>query len=608
MSDCAKKLPLRADVPPEDRWNLDPLFADDPAWEEALAAFEAAAPDIEPFKGTLGRSPARLCEGLDWYQDMNRRGSRLAYYAHLRVSEDVGDSGALARMARLQSVTTAFRARAAFWEPEIQAIPDATMAEWLAGPELAFYRLHLEEILRHKPHILSAAEERLLAMQSDFGQTARNGFAALTDVDMDFGEIETDEGLQPLTQGTIVSFMQHPDRALRRTAYHQFLAEYAAHRHTLASLYNGSVQLDVFRARARKHPSALEASLFNDRVPAAVYHQLIAAVRAGLPAVHRYFELRRRVLELDEIRIYDLRAPLVPDVRTRYSYDDAVAVVAEAVRPLGADYAATLEAGLRNGWVDRYENKGKKSGAFCAGPYDADPFILMNYKETVLNDVFTLAHEAGHAMHAWYSRRHQAYPYFYCSIFVAEVASTFNEHLVARHLMAATDDPALRAYLVNKQIDDLINTVFRQAMFAEYEQIAHAMVERNEPLTVDSLSTVYADLLNAYYGPEVRLEEHSPLEGLRIPHLYSAFYVYKYATGMAAAYGLYRQVITGGPAELERYLGFLKSGGSAYPLEQLQAAGVDMTSPEPVQATLDHFSGLVDELDQLLTAVPATAG
>ena len=592
----ASSTPLRSEVPRGDCWDLSKLFADDAAWEIGLKEYEARGPAMEPFKGTLRTSAARLREALDLLHDIGELEERLGYYAHLRVSEDMGNSDAQGRLARYMNLATRHAARCSFMTPEIQEIPDETMSAWLQDEGLELYRIYLHKLLRYKPHILSAAEERLLALQSEFSQTPRQGFNALTDVDMQFGDIDA----KPLTHATYASFLQHPDRDLRRRAYVQYLEAFHAHRHTLAALYNGSVQTDVYQARVRNFPSAREASLFNDDVPVTVYDGLIEVVHEFLPALHRYYALRRRVLKLDELRLYDTRVPLVADVQTHYTYEQAVHMVVESLSPLGEEYIQTLRSGLLGRWVDRYENKGKRSGAFSAGSFHGDPYILMNYKEDVLNDVFTLTHEAGHSMHTWYSARHQPFQHYGYTIFVAEVASTFNEQLLARHLMEHTTDDRLRAYLVNKQVDDMLATLFRQTMFAEFEKETHAMVERNEPLTVDSLTATYENLLRAYFGAEVPLEAHSALEGLRVPHFYSAFYVYKYATGMSAALALYDRVINGGTAEREQYLDFLKSGGSKFPLDQLRDAGVEMSSPQPIRVALQQFSDLVDRLNSYL--------
>ena len=592
--------PKRRDVPPAHCWDLTRLFPDDQAWESGLTNFTLQAEQVEQFRGTLGNGVSALRAALDYTFAQNRLEERLAYYAHLRVSEDIGDSTAQGRMARLMAATSAYHARASFITPEIQQIPDAIMTAWLDDPPLEPYRVYLRKLLRFKPHVLSPPEERVLAMQTEFAYTARQGFNALTDVDMSFGVVETPDGPQPLTHGSYAALIQHPDREVRQKAYTQYLAEFHDHRHTLAALYNGSVQRDVYEARVRNQPSAIAAALFADDVPLAVYEQLITTVHDYLPVLHRYYDLRRRALKLDTLRLYDTRVPLVTEIKTRFTYEEAVDHVVTALQPLGTNYTRTLREGLLGGWVDRYENKGKRSGAFSAGSYDGDPYILLNYKEEVLSDLFTLSHEAGHSMHSWYSAQQQPFPHYQYTIFVAEVASTFNEQWLAHHLLQQTNDPAFKAYLLNKQIDDILATLFRQTMFAEFERDTHAMVEQQVPLTVDSLTDAYAGLMRRYFGPAVPLEPHSALEGLRVPHFYSAFYVYQYATGLAAALALFEQVREGGAAVRDRYLQFLASGGSQFPLEQLRAAGVDLEQAAPLRTALDRFTQLVTELEAYL--------
>jgi oligoendopeptidase F len=474
------------------------------------------------------------------------------------------------------------------------------MAEFLRHPALAEFAVWLGKLLRAKPHVLGEAEERLLAMQLESSQTAANAFAVLTDVDFDFGTVDTAEGPRPLSHASFATYLQSPDRELRRRAFARYYAKYDEHKTTLAVLYEGQVQLDRYAARVRKHASARAMALFPDAMPEAVYDNLIAAVHAGLPVLHRYYELRRRALGLAELSHYDVRVPLVANVTWRHSYAQAVDVVLAALAPLGADYGRELERGLGGGWVDRYENKGKASGAFSYGSFAAEPYILMNFKEDLLDDVFTLAHEAGHSMHSYESARNNPFMSWHYTTFEAEVASTFNEQLLGRHLLARADTAKARAYLVNKEVDAIIGTLFRQTMFAEFEATTHALVESGTPLTVEVLRAEYRKLLETYFGPNVKLEEVSDLEGLRIPHFYRAFYVYTYATGIAAAIALAERVLGGGATARDDYFAFLRSGGSRFPLESLKLAGVDMSSPAPVAATVARFALLVDELGGLL--------
>lgn len=600
MSHPATAIPQRSQIAAADQWDLAKLYPDADAWERGLEQYQELVPRIAAFKGTLGQSPAALRACLEFLNELELLDERVGYYAHLRTSEDAGNSEHQGRFARYLNVASRAEAEKSYVTPEIQAIPDAVMERMLADESLAEFAIALRKLLRFKPHVLPEAQERLLALQLEANQTARKTFAALTDVDLDFGAVDTPQGAQPLSQGSWSQFMIHPERAVRQRAYHQFYGHFEQHKNTLAALYDGSVQLDRYRARVRNYPSAREAALFPDQVAAKVYDNLIAAVHANLDQLHAYYALRRRALGVAELRHYDVYVPLTGDVRVRHTYDQAVEVVLAALAPLGADYCATLRAGLRGGWVDRYENRGKRSGAFSAGSFAGDPYILMNFKEDVLRDVFTLAHEAGHSMHSWHSVRHNPIQHYSYSIFEAEVASTFNEQLLFRYLLERADNREMRAYLVGKQVDDIIATIYRQTMFAEFEHRTHAMAEQGEPLTVESLRAAYRQLLQRYFGPELKLEEVSDLEGLRIPHFYNAFYVYKYATGLAAAVALAEGVLAGGTEARDRYMAFLRSGGSRYPLQSLQLAGVDMSSPEPIQRALRVFGSLVGQLEQLL--------
>ena len=596
----ASTIPERDQIPAADRWDLSKLYPAEDAWEEGLRQYEEMIPRVGAFKGTLGDSAAKLRECLEFLNELEMLDERVGYYAHLRTSEDAGSSDNQGRFARYLNVASRAEAEKSYITPELQAIPDAVMERFLGDASLAEFGIALRKLLRFKPHVLPEEQERLLALQIEANQTARKAFAALTDVDLDFGTVDTPEGPQPLSQSSWSQFMIHPDREVRRRAYHQFYGHFEQHKNTLAALYGGSVQLDLYRARVRNYPSAREAALFPDRVAPEVYDNLIATVHANLEQLHAYYTLRRRTLGVTELRHYDVYVPLTGDVRVRHSYGEAVDVVLAALEPLGADYCTTLRAGLRGGWVDRYENKGKRSGAFSAGSFVGDPYILMNYKDDVLRDVFTLAHEAGHSMHSWNSVRHNPIQHYSYSIFEAEVASTFNEQLLCRYLVERAESREMRAYLVGKQVDDIIATIYRQTMFAEFEHLTHGMAERGEPLTVDSLRATYRQLLERYFGAEMKLEEVSDLEGLRIPHFYSAFYVYKYATGLAAAVALAERVLAGGAEARDRYMAFLRSGGSRYPLESLQLAGVDMSSPEPIRQALQVFGNLVSQLEEIL--------
>jgi oligoendopeptidase F len=504
-------------------------------------------------------------------------------------------------LGRFQSVAAKASESASFIRPELLAIPATKMKKFLASQELAHFRLLIERIVRYKPHTLTKREEELIAMQSEMASTAGKTFRQLLDSDMKFGSLKNEKGeMVELTNSTLSQFLYSPRRSVRQKAFHQFYDQFAAHENTLSATLAGAVQKDVYYARVRGHNSALDAALFPDRVPRSVYDNLIKEVRHHLPALYRYYDLRRRKMKLKEIHHYDTYVPILSGLSSKRTWKQAVKLVIDSLAPLGDEYCQTLSAGLNGRWCDRYPNRGKQSGAFSCGSFKGDPYILMNYKPEVLDDMFTLAHEAGHSMHSHYSAKHQPFEYYNYTIFVAEVASTFNEQLLSHHLMEQAKDKKERVYLINRDIDAIRGTIIRQTMFAEFEKLIHARVEQGEPLTVAALKETYGGLLKDYFGPDFTIDECLELEGMRIPHFYRAFYVYKYATGLSAAIALSRRVLSGGPTELNDYLNFLKGGCSKFPLDLLRDAGVDMEKPQPVKTALQHFESLVNELDELI--------
>ncbi len=595
------KTPTRDEIPEADKWDLSLLFANTDKWSEDVAWITATYPRLTNWKGRVGESAETLAELLEFEKTLDLQIERVYHFASLQLAEDSANPEYLARIGQFQNLLTTIGETASFLVPEIQAIDDETFARYLENPALNEWRVNLHKIRRMKPHVLSEKEERLLALGSSALDGYDDTFSQLTNVDMKFGVLLDEKGEErPLTQSSYGSFLVKRDHALRKRAFHQFYAEFQDHQFTLAASLSYSVKADVFRARARNYPSALEASLFKDDIPVAVYDNLIGSVRQNFSPLFRYYDLRRRVLGLDQLHAYDTYVPLVAEIETDVSFDEAIEKVLASLAPLGSEYVDSLGKGLRGRWCDRYESKGKRSGAFSSGSYGAPPYILMNYKRDVFSDVYTLAHEAGHSMHTWLAQRAQIYQDADYPIFLAEVASTFNEELLTHHLLAQTDDPKMRAYIINRQVDDIRGTLFRQTMFAEFEKVIHAIEERGEALTLDVFKSEYRKLLEAYFGDAVVLDPELDLECLRIPHFYSAFYVYKYATGVSAAVALAEKVLSGAPGAVDAYLGFLKSGGSKFPLETLQKAGVDMTTPAPVAATLALFDRRVRELETLL--------
>ena len=591
------KIPLRNEIADKDKWNLTSLFASDKEWETALNEIKILADKVESFKGKIAENPDLLESALAAYSLLQQKSELAGNYAFLLTAGDASDSKNQEKYSRYMMTASDAEAKVSFLEPEIQSVPEEKLDELMKKPEYSDYVVFLKKLLRLKPYILSDKEERLLAMQAESNETAHKAFSMLTNVDIDYGTV----GTTPLSQTTWSMFMENPDRKIRKEAYTKFYNAFDVHKNTIATLYAGSVNLDIYQAKSRGYNSSLEAALFPDKVPVSVYNNLISTVRANLSSLHKYYRIRRKLLKLgdEKLKHYDVYVPLVPDVKKITPYDDAVNILEEALSPLGKEYTDILCNGLRNGWVDKYENKGKRSGAFSSGGYTGYPYILLNYKEDVLRDVFTLAHEGGHSMHSWYSSHNNPFLQYNYTIFEAEVASTFNEELLFQYYLKNETDEKVKTWLIVNRAADILATLHRQTMFAEYEKKTHELVENNIPLTVDTLRQEYHSLLVDYFGPEMEFEATSDLEGLRIPHFYSAFYVYKYATGISAALALADRVLNGGKEEKDAYFEFLKSGGSRYPIESLKVAGVDMESTAPIEAAIAKFSALVDQMDMI---------
>lgn len=595
------RLPKRSQVKTTDTWDLSSLVENDAAWQTEFKKLEKLIAGFEKFRGKLKDGAKTLANCLKFDTEFDRLAEKVGGYAFLRAAEDQADSVSQKMVGQFQNLATRASQAASFIRPEILALPQKTLNEYLEAKELAAYRLVLKRIMRYKAHTLSSKEEELLAMQGEMASAASKAFRQLLDADLKFGLVKNERGEQiELSNATYQSLLVSPKGSVRKAAFHQYYEQFKGHENTLAATLAGSIHKDVYYAKARNYESALASSLFADNVPQSVYDNLIASVHKHLPSVHRYYDVRRRKMKLKEIHQYDTYVPILSDLEVKRTWKQATKLVMEALAPLGSEYCSVLEEGLLGRWCDRYPNQGKSSGAFSSGSYEGIPYILMNYKPEVFNDVFTLAHEAGHSMHTWHSARKQPFQYYDYVIFVAEVASTFNEELLSHHLKNQARDDRERAYLINREIDDIRGTIIRQTMFAEFEKLTHAMAEAGEPLTVGAFKDVYRKLLEAYFGPDFALDDELSLECFRIPHFYRAFYVYKYATGLSASITLSKKVLHGGKAELDAYLGFLSGGNSKDPLDLLRDAGVDMEKPEPVETALSHFGKLVDELDSLI--------
>ena len=600
---CAKTIPARKDVPAKDKWDLSSIYKSDDEWEKALKSLPELTKKAVAYKGRLGESAITLLAALKELEAANLVMETVYHYASLQHEADEDDSKATDRDGRAMMAYTEMQAELSFVDPEIQEIDETKLRKWISTKEFADYRIYIEKLLHFKQYILSEKEERILSLAMQPGQTAETAFSVLTNVDMNktFGTVTEDGEEKQLTETTWGVFMHSQDRKVREEAYKKFYAKYEEHQNTIAALYAGSVNQDVFSMRARGYKSSLEMALYGNKVPVAVYHNLIDCVHQNRAALHDYYKLRREVLGLakGELRHYDVYVPLVKSVKTKTTYEEAVELCRAALAPLGAEYTDRLCDGLLNGWADRYENIGKRSGAFSSGCYVGNPYILLNYNEENIRDVFTMAHEGGHSMHSWYSVHNNPFMCYDYTIFEAEVASTFNEELLFEYLYKNAKDEEMKKYLLSMRADDILATLFRQTMFAEFELKAHEFVENGTPLTAELLRKTYRELLELYFGPEMTFEANSDMEGLRIPHFYTAFYVYKYATGISAALALAKRVTNGGEAEREDYFKFLKSGGSRYPIESLKIAGVDMAKTEPVQAACDEFKKIIADLNKL---------
>ena len=595
-----KTIPNRKDIPDSDKWDLTSLFKTDNDWELSLAKIEPMAQEIVQYKGKLGTSKETLLEALKKYSELWQTAEIVENYASLMHNADESDNDATGKEGRAQMAVVKASSELSFFDTEITAIDSSKLESWINTPEFSEYKIYIKKLLHLKPYILSEKEERILALQQETSETAYKTFSILENVELDFGTIEVDGKQLPLTQTTWSQFLKNPDRNIRKAAYERFYGVFEKHENTLASLYAGSVNQDIFETRARGYSSCIEAALYSNKVPVEVYTNLIDTVHKNFDTLHRYYRIFQKALGTEDLRHYDVYMPFTKDINIHTTYDQAVEICRQALSPLGKEYTDTLCSGLKNGWVDRYENKGKRSGAFSSGCYTGYPYILLNYKEDVIRDVFTMAHEGGHSMHSWYSSHNNPFMHYNYTIFEAEVASTFNEELVFQYLLKNSKSKEEKLYYLSMRAGDILATLHRQTMFAEYELKVHELVENGTPLSAKILRKIYRELLVQYFGDTMKFEENSDMEGLRIPHFYNSFYVYKYATGISAAMALADRVTNGGESEREDYFKFLKSGGSRYPIESLKVAGVDMSKTEPIQKALDKFKEIVDELEKLV--------
>lgn len=591
----------RNEIDEKYKWDLAKIYVNETLWEEDFQTLQQKIKAIAALQGTMPDSAEALLKVLQTSHEMGRITEKLYVYARMRRDENNADQNYQALFDRAERLSVEASSAAAYIVPEILAIPEADLKNYLQqNKDLAVYRHALDEITRQKEHILSVPEERLLAMAADLSTASSHIFTMLNNADLKFPVIKDEEGHEvELTKGRYGSFMESGNRQVREDAFKGMYSTYRKFMNTLGASLNASIKKDIFYARTRKYPSALTAALDGDNVGVDVYDRLIEAVHNNLEPMYRYMKIRKQQLGVDELHMYDIYVPLAKDYKMTIPYEEACEKMLQSLQPLGQEYLGQVQAGLQEGWIDVYENEGKTSGAYSWGTYDTQPYILMNY-DNKLDDLFTLAHEMGHSMHSYYSNHNQPYIYAQYSIFVAEVASTVNESLLIDYLLQHSHDKQEKIYLLNHYLEQFRGTVYRQTMFAEFEKIIHAKAEQGEAITPELMNTVYRDLNKLYYGPEVVLDEEINIEWARIPHFYSAFYVYKYATGFSAATAIKEAIRREGEVAVEKYLGFLKSGGSDYPIILLQKAGVDLTTPEPVDSALKYFARLVDEFESLL--------
>lgn len=597
-----KSLPARSEIPVEETWRLEDIFSTDEEWEKEFQEVKGLIPKVKEFAGKLGESADILYQALTFQDQLLERIGKLYTYSHMRYDQDTTNSHYQGMDDRMKNLYSQAASALAFIVPEILAIDENRVKSFLdEKQELKLYEHALDEINLQRPHVLSAEQEALLAEAGEVMNVSSNTFGMLNNADLQFPSIKDENGDEvEITHGRYIRFLESKDQRVRRDAFKAVYQTYGNFKNTFASTLNGNVKRNNFNARVRHYQSARHAALSANNIPESVYDNLISAVNDNLHLLQRYVKLRKQVLGLDELHMYDLYTPLVKDVKMEIKYDEAKELVLKGLAPLGEEYAKVLKEGFENRWVDVHENKGKRSGAYSSGAYGTNPYILLNWQDNV-NNLFTLAHEFGHSVHSYYTRKTQPFPYGNYSIFFAEVASTCNEALLNDYLLKNVDEEGKRIYLLNHYLEGFRGTVFRQTMFAEFEHMIHQKAQNNEALTAESLTRDYYELNKKYFGEQdIVIDEEIGLEWARIPHFYYNYYVYQYATGFSAATALSKQILEEGEPAVKRYLDFLSAGSSDYPIEVLKKAGVDMTSAQPIHEACKVFAEKLAELEQLL--------
>ena len=592
-------LPERAAMPAEYKWKLEDIYATAEEWEKSFAAIKARIPELAAYKGALAQSPEKMLEFFRLRDELSIELGKLYVYANMKSHEDTGDSKQQGPANRVSALAVEFSAAASYVTPEILAMDEDKLKEFIAAPCLAEYAFPLRELLRRKAHVLTEAEELILARSGDMAQTADNAFSMLTNADMEFPPICDEEGKKvEMSEERAVAYLRSPKRSVRKAAFASLYEPYGKMKNTIGATFDGMLKAAKFYAECRRYGSPLEEALDSDNIPVSVYDSLVSTIEDNLAPMYRYMKLRRKMLGVRELHMYDLYVPLVEDPYKEIAWSDAKQMMYRYLAPLGGQYLEQIKAGVEGGWADVFPNKGKRSGAYSWGTYGTHPYIFMNYTNN-LNDVLTLVHEMGHSMHSWYSRRNQPYATADYCIFTAEVASTTNEVLFLSGLLAETDDRKKRLYLLNRRLENIRTTVYRQTMFASFEREVHKRAAEGGDTTPDGLKQLWYELNRKYYGEAITIDEPLKMEWARIPHFYTPFYVYQYATGYSAATALASAILEQGEPATRRYLNFLTKGGSDYPIELLKGAGVDMSTPQPVEAVVRQFEKTLDEMEEL---------
>jgi oligoendopeptidase F len=596
-----KKALERNEIEPRYKWSLGDIYPADKDWEKDFRKVTSQIPELESYRGKIGESAENLLNVARLQDSLEVTIGKLFVYSHMKRDENTGEDKYQALADRAVSLSTSYSSAASFIVPEILQIPQERLLGWISENEgLQLYRHRFEDIIRTREHTLSPEQEKLLAMVSDVTRMPRTIFSMLDNADIRYPSIKDETGEEvELTKARYSKFMESGDRDLRRRAFQAFYSTYNRYENTLAALLSAIVKRDIFYSQARNYGSSLQASLDGDNIPVEVYDNVVSAVSSNLEPLHRYVALRKRVMELDEVHPYDLYTPLFPEMAEEYDYDRAVELVSKALEPMGSEYMEVMEKGFSGGWIDVYETRGKRSGGYSWGAYGTHPYILLNYNKT-LQEVFTIAHEMGHALHSYFTWESQPPVYGNYTIFVAEVASTTNENLLIDHLLKVTGDRKKQLSLLDHQVRQIQGTVYIQALFAEFEREIHSLAESGNPLTAGVLRKLCRELYQKYFGPELVVDELYEINWGRIPHFYNNFYVYQYATGFSAATFLSEKILNRDPGAHGEYLQFLKSGSSDYSINLLKKAGVDMTSPEPILAVARRLTRLLDRIEELL--------